>query len=179
MIVISSNAQESMLQKSQRLSKWESGERFKFNYEMLLPSSTDTIFPLLCPILEYDWLNDWNCTMIYSESGVAEKNCIFYTSSGFPFYKRMTFQVIDYIPNNRIEFLIYINKVGSVRFSLSLTQIDMNKSKMVCDYVLTGHSKLGNKQLKKFREKEIEKQLKNLEMDITYWLQNKTKRPKK
>lgn len=166
-----------MKDKSRKISKWKNGERFAFNYEMILPSLPDTIFPLLCPILEYDWLNNWKCTMIFSESGIAENNCIFYTSSGFPFYKRMTFQIIDYKPNEKIEFLIYIHKVGTVRFSLSLQKIDENITKMICNYILTGHSGFGNKQLKKYKEKKVLTEVKNLESDLVYWLNNKTKRP--
>ncbi len=37
----------------------------------------DRIFPLLCPIEEYKWINNWECEMVYSESGVVEDNCIF------------------------------------------------------------------------------------------------------
>ena len=163
MIVNNVNAQESLLSKSHRLSKWKNGERFEFQYEMVLPSTADTIFPLLCPILEYDWLNGWKCTMIYSESGVAENNCIFYNSTGFPLYKRKTFQVIEYVPNSKIAFLIFINKVGSIRFSLSLNPLDEKNTIMKCYYIMSGYSKFGNRQLKNFKEKVIEKQVKNLE----------------
>jgi hypothetical protein len=88
----------------------------------------------------------------------------------------MTFQVIDYEPNNKIEFLIYVNNVGSVRFELNLQLQEGKETKMICNYILTGHSRFGNKQLKKYREKKIEEEVKNLEQDLTYWLTNKTKR---
>ncbi len=35
------------------------------------------VFPLLCPVRERDWLDGWESEMVYSESGVAEDNCIF------------------------------------------------------------------------------------------------------
>ena len=89
----------------------------------------------------------------------------------------MTFQVIDYRPSERIEFLIYIHKVGTVRFSLSLQKIDENITKMICNYILTGHSAFGNKQLKKYKEEKILTEVKNLESDLIYCLINKTKRP--
>lgn len=37
------------------------------------------VFPLLCPVREYDWIPYWECDLIFSESGVAEDNCIFRT----------------------------------------------------------------------------------------------------
>lgn len=39
----------------------------------------EDVFPLLCPVLEYEWLDGWECTMIYSESEIAEDNCVFTT----------------------------------------------------------------------------------------------------
>ncbi len=39
------------------------------------------LFRLLCPTTEYDWLPDWKCTLLHSESGYAEHNVIF--SSNF------------------------------------------------------------------------------------------------
>ena len=37
------------------------------------------VFPLLCPVREREYLADWEATIIFSESGVAEKGCIFQT----------------------------------------------------------------------------------------------------
>jgi hypothetical protein len=39
----------------------------------------EKVFPLLCPVREYEWIEGWNCDMLYSESGVAEDNCVFRT----------------------------------------------------------------------------------------------------
>ncbi len=37
----------------------------------------EAIFPLLCPVREYDWIDGWSSEMVYSESGGGEDNCIF------------------------------------------------------------------------------------------------------
>lgn len=42
-------------------------------------SPPSKIFPLLCPVREYEWLDGWECEMVYSESGFAEEDCIFKT----------------------------------------------------------------------------------------------------
>ncbi len=41
----------------------------------------DEVFPLICPVREADWLDGWADTyeLLYSESGLAEKNCVFRT----------------------------------------------------------------------------------------------------
>ena len=37
------------------------------------------VFPLLCPVRETEWVNDWRPKKVISESGVAEPGCIFVT----------------------------------------------------------------------------------------------------
>lgn len=51
------------------------------SYQQILEGSKVEIFPLLCPVREKEWLKDWEYNMIYSESGYAEKGCIFETSN--------------------------------------------------------------------------------------------------
>ena len=46
-------------------------------HEERIQASPDRIFPLLCPVEEYKWIDKWECELVYSESGVVEDNCIF------------------------------------------------------------------------------------------------------
>lgn len=39
----------------------------------------DAVFPLLCPVREYEWIPTWSCELVYSEGGVIEDNCVFRT----------------------------------------------------------------------------------------------------
>ncbi len=168
---------ENLLQKSHRISQWKQGERFTYDHVMDLHSVPEVIFPLLCPILEYKWLKGWECTMVYSDSGIAENNCIFYKSPAPPLYEKLIFQVIDYQPPKAIEFLIFINNTGSIRFRISLKQDGENRTQASWNYTITGHSKEGNKQLKEYRENIIETQVGNIEKDLAYWLGHNKMRP--
>lgn len=47
------------------------------HHQETIASSPESIFPLLCPIEEYKWIDGWDCELVYSESGVVEDNCIF------------------------------------------------------------------------------------------------------
>ena len=40
-----------------------------------------TVFPLLCPVREADWIEGWSPTLVVSGSGVAEPDCVFTTST--------------------------------------------------------------------------------------------------
>ena len=53
------------------------------NYKQTLHGKKEDIFELLCPVKEKEWLRGWDYKMIYSESGLAEKGCIFETDNDF------------------------------------------------------------------------------------------------
>ena len=54
--------------------------RQTFRYCQTNLAPPDKVFPLLCPVRESDWLDGWQAKIIYSESGLAEKDCVFHTS---------------------------------------------------------------------------------------------------
>lgn len=80
------------------------GRRATLRSRMRLDASPERIFPLLCPVREYDWIPTWSCDMIYSESGVAENDCVFATrlpGRG----PRESWVVVRYEPPLAIEFV--------------------------------------------------------------------------
>ncbi len=176
--IITLKAQGDVTDNSPKSAKWKKGERYNFKHEVILPSSSDKVFPLLCPVREYEWFNDWKCTMIYSESGVAENNGIFYTTMGFPLFKKQIFYVINYVPNENITFLIFINKIATLKFGATLEQMTNDSCRLTLDYTITGLSGFGNTFLKNKALKELGKNAHNIEVDLIYWLQNNKKRPK-
>jgi len=56
-----------------------SPNRIKHSYTQSLAAPPDKVFPLLCPVREVDWVPGWDPTLVLSNSGVAEKDCIFVT----------------------------------------------------------------------------------------------------
>jgi hypothetical protein len=171
------NAQEVVTNSLVKSPNWNKGKRFDYKREIILHSSKDKIFPLLCPVKEYEWFNDWKCTMVYSETGVAENNCIFYTKMGFPLFKRQVFQVINYVADENITFLIFINNMATIKFGAMLEHLSNESCKMTVFYKATGLSRFGNFFLKVKGKKEMENNTRNIEMDLVYWLQNNKKRP--
>jgi hypothetical protein len=63
---------------------------------MTVSADPETVFPLLCPAREYDWLPYWKCSMIYSASGRAELGAIFRTE--VPEKDEATWIVTQYEP---------------------------------------------------------------------------------
>jgi hypothetical protein len=48
-------------------------------YRQTIDAIPEKVFPLLCPVREAEWLDGWQPTMIYSESGVIEEGAVFST----------------------------------------------------------------------------------------------------
>ena len=48
---------------------------------MFLKGDAKTVFSLLCPVKEADWIKEWVdiCTIVYTKSGIAEEACVFET----------------------------------------------------------------------------------------------------
>lgn len=61
------------------------GERVERAYTQRIEAPPERVFPLLCPVREAEWLDDWAYEMIHSASGVAEEGCVFRTEwSDYP-----------------------------------------------------------------------------------------------
>lgn len=86
-------------------------------YAGFISAPPERVFPLLCPVREYEWLDGWKCRMIYSDSGVAEDNCMFETNN---LEGRMTWVVSRYEPSRRIEFVTFVPDRMTQRLSIML-----------------------------------------------------------
>ncbi len=120
------------------------GSRKMFSQTTTLNASPDKIFPLLCPVMEYEWIRGWRCEMIYTESGVIEKNCIFITN--FDGIGRETWHVSEYIPNEHICFIRVSNDL-SIRFDIDLIKRCDNTTEMQWTHLFTSTTDNGRKLL--------------------------------
>jgi hypothetical protein len=49
------------------------------SYVQKIAADPEKVFPLLCPVLEKEWVEGWDPIVVYSSSGVAELDCVFIT----------------------------------------------------------------------------------------------------
>lgn len=54
--------------------------RVTHTYVQCLRASASSVFPLLCPVREIEWVPGWAPLVVISDSGVAEDNCVFVTT---------------------------------------------------------------------------------------------------
>lgn len=135
---------------------------FEASAEHEFNASFEQIFPLLCPVREYEWIDGWDCRLVQSRSGVIEKGCIFVTN--FPEEGTMIWVTSEHDPTRgRIEFTRFLNQTCvsimtitvkplapdrcQVSFHTSFTSLDPQGDKIVAH--------LSRENGKEFRQKRL------------------------
>ncbi len=143
-------------------------KRIVREYTQHLQAEPSQVFPLLCPVREYEWIEHWTCKMIYSDSGVAEENCIFTTN--FPDDGGEDVWVVShYEPSREIQFVI-VNDRKVVRYSITLTDNGDGTTTAVWKQRITALNDLGNQALEHLTEKAYAHQMKTLETMLNHFL---------
>jgi len=113
---------------------------------MLLHGTPEQVFPLLCPVREYEWIESWQCEVVSSNSGFAELDCVFKTH--FPGDgPEDTWVVSRYEPPLLIEF-VRVNALRTIRFAISLAENEDGTTALIWTQVFTGLSPEGDNLIK-------------------------------
>ena len=91
------------------------------------------IFPLLCPVREYDWIDDWSCAIISSRTGIAELNCVFTTKRDYGHSKPKDeiWIVSRYEPPRVIEFVKFCADLYVIKYDIWLNSLAENLTQAV------------------------------------------------
>lgn len=93
--------------------------RLTVSAEMHLRHSPEAIWPQLCPVREYDWIESWECEMVHSVSGYNELGCVFRTDLPTEI-ETETWVTSRFDPMERIEF-VRTNESRVIRFVIELS----------------------------------------------------------
>lgn len=127
-------------------------QEFSENFE----TTPETIFPLLCPAREADWIPGWNTELIFTESGYAEDKCVFRTdksnSAGEGLWTFTGFTLNEYI-----EFVRFQRDVLR-HCKIHLTQNEDGTTTATWKIISTALSEKGNKLLDNISTEERKRQ---------------------
>jgi hypothetical protein len=139
-------------------------------YKHLNNAEPEKVFPLLCPVREKDWLDEWDYEIIYSKSGLIEKNCVFSTS--YPGEIDTIWHVTQHNPEKfEVEFLRVTPKENVVRINIKLTPVENDKTESEIAYQYTGLSEKQNKYIMNELESKFEESMKWWEKSINHYLE--------
>lgn len=144
-----------------------SGKRIIRVFNTPLSASPERVFPLLCPVREYDWIPAWQCEIIYSKSGYAELGCVFITDfkdhSG-----PETWVVCTYEKNSRIGF-VKTGTHSTTRYSVSLER-KQTGSIIQWEQEITSLDEHGDLLLDKMTESVYDGKMKHINKLLEYYL---------
>jgi hypothetical protein len=133
------------------------------------PAPPTKVFPLLCPVRESEWLEGWNYEMIWSDSGVAEENCIFSTDFS-DVGGREIWVVSRYAPPTAIEFVRFGRQDVVIRLAIQLTAAADGNTTAQWRRVCTGLTPEGNAYLLNLDAGAFEMQMRVLERTLSHYL---------
>jgi hypothetical protein len=123
-------------------------------------ASASRVFLLLCPVAEYDWISGWDCTLVFTASGVNEQGCIFSEGMmgpvlvGSPVVTTWVTTVHDE-ENRRIQFVIFLHDQAVVRYDIRLEERGSDRTHMVMNFEVS----LMGEELRRLDDDEIRARL--------------------
>ena len=116
-------------------------KRITHIHEFEIKATSETIFPLACPVGELKWIDGWEMQheMIFSESGVNEKYCIFKEKMFGPILvdKLLTTTWITTIHDFEkrcVEFLLVVGDMAVINFQFNI--LVTGKDTSLCRWTL-------------------------------------------
>jgi len=107
-----------------------------------LDAPRERVFPLLCPVREYEWIEPWRCDLVYAASGIAEAGCVFRTD--FPGEPGPEVWVASrYEPPARIEFA-RVGQHRTVKMEIVLEELPGGRTRSLWRHEFTGLDPAGN-----------------------------------
>ena len=143
------------------------GNRIVRIFNTPLSAPPEIVFPLLCPVREYDWIPVWKCEIIYSKSGYAELGCVFTTDfkdhSGSE-----KWVVCTYEENKQIGF-VKTGTHSTTRYNVSLEQ-NQTGSTIQWKQEITSLDEHGDLLLDKITESVYDEKMKHVNQLLEYYL---------
>lgn len=144
------------------------GNRVSHTYTMNIEATAGDVFPLLCPVREYDWIDVWECRMVYSESGVAELGCVFLTD--LPGRGPETWIVSRFESPGRIEFCRVAGTSRACHLTVALEDHGDGTTTVDWSYTHTAIDEAGREFVDSYSAERFRTEMQSMEARLTHYL---------
>lgn len=125
-------------------------KRYEKSFSLPVAASPGMVFPLLCPVREYEWIDGWGCRLVHSASGLMEEGCIFVTD--LPGEGETVWVGSLHDPETfRVEFIRFTPGVKVLKMSLKVEEQSAGASLLHVKYTQTALSEEGNRMIDRLR----------------------------
>jgi len=130
------------------------GNRVVESHNEIIKGPPGKLFPLLCPVQEYKWIDKWGCDIIFSNSEGVENNCIFKEHKSGPILFDSvipTYWTVSYYdPTNfRIQFVLMSEHVAITKIDIEIIDIGSGKSSVSWAIIITAINNEANNRINK------------------------------
>ena len=134
---------------------------------MKIEASPETVYPLLCPVREAEWIDGWSYEMLHSESGLAELGCVFKTNRE---PENEAYWIMTRCnPPCEAEYVRFVTGKMFVVLNFKLAETDGGTTIDVT-YAFTGVTEAGNAFVETMVPKYIDVALKHLEASLQHFV---------
>jgi hypothetical protein len=128
----------------------------------------EEVFPLLCPVREFDWIKAWDCDLIYTASGVAEEGCVFQTANPAD-GGTDTWVVSRFEPEGRISF-IRVNPLRTIRYDVFVERTPAGGSALRWEQEITSLTEAADAHVRSLDQEAFTRQISTLEAMLEHYL---------
>ena len=143
-------------------------KRVHFHSTQHVAAEPEAVFPLLCPVREFDWIPVWDCEIVYTESGLAEEGCVFQTDLAGDGIKD-TWVVSRYEPAERISF-VRVNELRAIRYDIRLEGDGEGSTTLYWEQEITALTDEGDRHVAGQREEDFERMVREEERMLAHYL---------
>lgn len=123
---------------------------------------------MYCPVKEARWCEGWDPIVVYSESGLAEPDCVFVTPDG---ESEATWFVTVYDPaQGVVEMVKHTPGVTFVKLRISLDPVTVKTTQASISYSYTALSQAGDQVLEAFTEESYKTMMQAWEAAMNHYL---------
>lgn len=151
------------------------GRRMELSATIRAGAPAHTVFPLLCPERERDWIDGWDYRMVYSESGYAEPGCVFSTT--FPPEGPTVWAFVEHVPDRRVAIFRVSADLVAIHWIMDLAEPAPGTTEIVVHWTVTGLSDAGNRFMDIFLKDRFTERMDWLERSLSHYLRTGMKLP--
>ena len=141
--------------------------RRRFVIDFHQPAPPEDVFPLLCPTREYEWIDYWQCRLLYTETGFAEADCVFSTE----LESHETWVVTRYEPPEHIDFCIFTDAEVVVQLKIAVSRRDDGQADLRWERTYTSTGPSGRDRVQELTAAEVEGRMRDVNERLAYYLE--------
>ena len=145
-------------------------KRVTRSYIQTINAEPSMVHRLICPVREAEWLDGWNCDLIFSQSGFAEAGCVFISrSKGEKDTIWMITKRDDQNYETEFARITPQSRIGCL--TVRIEDGGNHTSRMHIAYTFTALTEKGNRFIENFTEENFAKDMKFWEATLNHYLE--------